>query len=513
MSNFGIYIVRSVLVFSALGGATFPLKAAAYPRQQSHFDGEFYNSHSTLDFFLGAVKTGSSPKGLKISPDGSTVWVANMSSQFVTTIDLPKTLSLKPENSFSYFASDETTANKILNWLGTFPEDRLRSRNPEVRLFNKRDFVTNITTPEGHKKTGVNNIEVAFSGDGAFAYVSQMETTQYKNLGRLLIFETATKKLVAEVPTNGAGSKIVAVSPRPDNQGRTVAYISNWFDKSLSLVDVSKASVQHYGSSDHQLKDSSPELFIKKINIKSPYENWIQGKKFGVAPRGIAFSNDGKWALVANFDSRSVLVIDARNHRTLAELPPLPDNVTGSSSMRHVVMGPEGRWAYLSLLGKNAVIKIDFQKLISIVQHMGDGEVFYPEPGIWNEILQLWGSGLKRLKMNNISPEQPQAFKDFGGLVSQAHTNTIVLDPVQPRFLYVSNRMTQLPLGEIEVVDLETGFIIFTLIAGPHTTALDVSPDGCTLISSDFKSNHMVRLYDVCKLKQKYLNSIEGSLY
>ena len=100
-------------------------------------------------------------------------------------------------------------------------------------------------------------------------------------------------------------------------------------------------------------------------------------------------------------------------------------------------------------------------------------------------------------------------------VMGPSNPNTIAMDP-KGRYLYVSNRMTHTSmnktpsnhLGKVDVIDTTVGEIIFSFNSGLQATALDISPDGKTLISSGFLDQSL-HIFDVQKLKIEYEDFLE----
>jgi len=279
-------------------------------------------------------------------------------------------------------------------------------------------------------------------------------------------------------------------------------------------LDLSPTKLEALAKEEHTLGTANPELFIKTMAIPSTFMRTGKGR-FGIASRGVAFTNDGEIALITNFDSRSVFVVDAQTHEPIAELPPVPEHLGGPSSMRHVVISKDDSLAYISMMGQHRILKIDLQILRQELPGQASKSIFRPDDTIWDRILLPWGDGQKSLRTIYLSPHHTKPASARGGVSQRAQPNTIVLDPKQERYLYVSNRTTELAEGKVDVVDTWRGKIIFSLGSGKHPTALAVSPDGCLLVSSEFENRRLLRFYDVCKLTQTYeqIHGLPKGLY
>lgn len=76
-------------------------------------------------------------------------------------------------------------------------------------------------------------VEIAFSADGTKAYASQMETAEVFEI------DVKTRKVLRELPTESAWTKVVALSP----DGRTL-YAANWSGDDVSEIDLASGTVR-----------------------------------------------------------------------------------------------------------------------------------------------------------------------------------------------------------------------------------------------------------------------------
>src|SRR4051794_5591136 len=94
-------------------------------------------------------------------------------------------------------------------------------------------------------------------------------------------------------------------------------------DQSIALI----ANAVHSEKTETGWKAvPSDEVFV--IDLKAPFPQLVKTLKVGRQPSGVAISNDGKFALVANRDSKSItmLMIDGTNV-TVGETIPTEDSV------------------------------------------------------------------------------------------------------------------------------------------------------------------------------------------
>ncbi len=476
---------------------------------------------STKDFFLGALATGSMPKGAEISHDGRWLYVSNMGEATVSAVDLSALAEWRQRSGARYFASSARQRDAIGSWLQQIGAGLGAEA---VALVDDARVLTKIDTPYGYEGHVVGNIEIAYLEGTELVLTTELERKVLGGGGQVTLIDSATKQVVGEIPTGGTGSKVMALAPNADASGRHVLYVSNWFSNDISVIDVSAERIAGVTAA-YTPGTRSPGLRVKRIGLVTDHPS---NKSFPIAPRGIAFSADGRYAVVSAFNAKTMFVIETRTHQQVAELAPLPDSI-GRASMRHVVVSDDGHLAYVSLLASDRVIRIDLPQLLGVIDELRAGgshralsrrrtgkdsqQVAMLSSAIWDEILVPWAGGVQALSVKRFSADhsRPASFRDVDS--GRADPNTIVLDP-RPgnRYLYVSCRNTKgwPPSdgrydwdGKIDVVDTRAGRVIFTLVGGPEPTGLTISPDGRTLVSTDFRGAR-ARFYDVGALTDEY---------
>ncbi len=173
-------------------------------------------------------------------------------------------------------------------------------------------------------------VEVAFSPDGQFAYVSnyQMYGAGFNNPGfdecpgtaydPSFVYKISVQTLkIVDVIQVGSVPKYLAVSP--DNK---YLIVSNWCGAAVSVVSIAKGKEIH------------------RIAV-------------GAYPRGIAIGKDSNLAYIAVMGSDVVAVL---NLHTWA----VHDIVVGSNP-RHLVLSPNGRYLYITLNASGQVAKLDLK--------------------------------------------------------------------------------------------------------------------------------------------------------
>lgn len=429
---------------------------------------------STKDFLLSVVNTGCMPKGMKIDPVGNSLYVAEMCGK----IDPIK-----------------------------------KKRVPTASIFDlsTRDLEQTIITPLGIKEGILGNTEVEFSLDEQWAFITRAEGDNhseiYKNMGLLTVLNTESRKIAKYIPLHGMGSKVIAARPyvRDDLTRRQILYVANYFTDDISVVDVSELK------ENGQLDGSAH--FVKKIalhtNFKSP-----NSRAYFIAPRGMAFTPDGKWGLILATETGSLIVVDARTHEQVTELAPMDAKHFGRElNLRHIAVNKKGDVAYLSHMRGNGISRINLLKLIELINNLKTRGIKSILPAsVWDDLLIPFQTinGLEKILVLEDYPFDHPNFPNRKWNLS--HPNTIVLDPLKNRYLYVSSRTTSdkdinkvdpLIMGKIDIIDTLKDRIVFTLIGGAQPTALEVSLDNQLLISSGF-INDKLYFFDLKKILDLY---------
>ncbi|WP_374028864.1 YncE family protein [Bdellovibrio bacteriovorus] len=426
----------------------------------------------TKDFLLGTAPTGCMPKGMKVEPTGRFLYVAEM-------------------------------CGKI--------DPSIKQRVPTTSIFNlqKRALEKTVVTPVGIKGGIFANTEVDFSVDGKWAFISRAEGDKTSEIfldgGLLTVVNTVTQKIAKYIPTKGAGSKIIAARPFvKESPGEQIIYVANYFSDDVSIIDVSKLR------DDGNLDGSAH--YIGKIRLKTNFTN-PNIKKYLIAPRGIAFTPDGKYALILATETGSLIIVDAVHHKQIAELAPMDLATAGRAvNLRHVVVSKDGRTAYFSHMRGNAISRINMKKLMEEVLTVTTTSTPVLASTTWKNLLIPFHTrdGRKNLLVLEDYPKDHPNFPNQKWEL--AHPNTIALDPVHNRYLYVSSRTTTSLedsrvdpkiKGKIDIIDVRNGQLVFSLVGGSQPTALEVSPDGKTLMSAGLKDDQ-VYFFDLKKILSIY---------
>lgn len=412
-------------------------------------------NYSTKNFLINTVPTGCMPKGMKIDPVGNSLYVAEMCGKI-----------------------DPVTKKRV----------------PTASIFDleKRTLSKTLVTPKGAKDGIFANTEVEFSLDEEWGFITRAEGDKtsevYKSMGLLSVVNTESQKIAKYIPLYGDGSKIIAARPfvLGEIARKQILYVANYFSDDISIVDVT--NLREDGNLD------GTAHFVGKIPLHTSFKN-PNSRAYFIAPRGIAFTPDGKFALILSTETGSLIVVDAVKHRQIVEIAPIsPTSVGRELNLRHIVISNNGETAYLSHMRGNAISRINLVKLIQTIKNLKrvGSDVTLPAT-TWDDLLIPFQteSGIKKVL---VLEDYPLDHPNFPGKKwNLAHPNTIVLDPVKNRYLFVSCRTTSSVndghvdpkmMGKIDIVDLLKDRVVFSLVGGAQPTALEVSRDGRTLISA-----------------------------
>lgn len=423
------------------------------------------------NFLLSTARTGCMPKGVKVDPAGRFLFVAEMCGK----ID---------------------------------PVTKVRVPSASIFDMQSRTLKTTLITPVGMRKNGIlANTEVEFSFDKKWAMITRPEgdagSEIYKNQALLTVVNNNTHKIAKYIPLHGSGAKIIAARPilSNDPEKKQIVYVANYFSDDISIVDIS--NLKDDGKFD------GTAHFKGRVELVTNFKN-LAPHGYSIAPRGIAFTPDGKYALILATETGSLIIVDSVTHQQIAELAPIAKETAGRElNLRHIVVSRNGQTAYLSHMRGNAISRLNMAKLVDIIKKIPNKGVDVTLPAtLWNELLIPFKTteGEKRVMVLESYPFDHPNFPNKKWTL--AHPNTIVLDPIRNRYLYVSHRTTTSTdnstvdpriMGKIDIIDLEKDRLVYSLVGGAQPTALDISRDGKTLVSSGF-INDKLYFFDVEKI-------------
>jgi WD40 repeat protein len=167
----------------------------------------------------------------------------------------------------------------------------------------------------------------------------------------------------------------------------------------------------------------------------------------------------------------------------------------------------------------DAISRINVDKLVQeALRAKAAGQTLIPS-SFWHQLLIPFANGKQVIKVPRYPKDAPPLLTNDGKQIPIAdkdwdlvRPNTIVLDPVDNRYLYVSCRTDTNPdynfynpntKGKVDVIDTKSGEVIFSFVGGSQPTALEVTPDNSLLISGGFKDSKVYFL-DIRKLISIY---------
>lgn len=423
------------------------------------------NTLHTKDVLLGTLAVGCQPKGLKITSKDD-AWIAEMCGKFN-------------------------------------PDTNRREPSASVVDINSEKLITTIRTPMGVRTGIMGNTEVEFTENEQYALIARAEgdshSSVYPGYGMITVVNSETLKTIKYIPVNGKGAKIINRRPNLGDSSEII-YVANYFSDDISVLDT-------HGLSDNGSLDGR-SFYKGRIILKTSFGRPPHTKK--IAPRGVGFIAGGKYALILATETGSIIVVDSIHHKQITELAPLPASIAGRDvNVRHIVITKDGNYAYLSHMRGNAISKIDLTKFTSIIEDAIANKKSQLPASVWNEILTPISGNSKIMVLEDYPADHP----NFAGKKwNLAHPNTIVLDPVNNRYLYVSQRTTSNKnyeiidpkiKGKIDIIDLQNGRIVMSLVGGAQPTALDVTADNSLLVSAGFKDSKLY-FYDLKKILSSY---------
>jgi len=294
----------------------------------------------------------------------------------------PKQVNFSPDNKYLYIA--------LLDGFGF-----------EIFDMEKFRMITSIEVGEKSRKRGF--VEGLFiPGHNAY-FITQMQADT--------IFEYSadeTRVFKRAIPSGGHWPKVLAYCAQLD-----LLAVSNWIGNTIAIIDYTSGAVVH------KLTDMN-------------------------TPRGLAFTHDGKFLVVASYDGGFITKHSTTDWKET-------DRITKqNSSMRHVVISKDDKRCWVSDMTYGSVYDINLETM----QITDTYKAFY-------------------------------------------NTNTIEVSPDE-HFLFASCRgpnnsesylLRSPENGQVVIIDLENRKVQNRIYGGNQPTGLDVSGDGKYLCFSNFKDN------------------------
>jgi YVTN family beta-propeller protein len=272
-----------------------------------------FNGYSVIDAatntVTSSVVTGELVIGVVITLDGSTAYVANNGTGTVSVVDTATntvTATLPIENEAIAITPDGSAV-----WV-----DEPSISGATIQVINTATQ-TITSFPIGHGGNGA--FSIAFTPDGAFAYLANLDNT-------VSVIDTSTDTEVAAIPV-GAFPLYVAVSPNG-----AFAYAANLLGNSVSVIDTATNTV------------------VATVPV-------------GSRPRGVAFTPDSAFAYVTNSSSNTISVIDTATDTVTATLPGgsvpwgiaigrvNPPNCAGATASPNLIWPPNHKFVPIQISG------------------------------------------------------------------------------------------------------------------------------------------------------------------
>jgi YVTN family beta-propeller protein len=296
------------------------------------------------------VKVGHQPQGLALSPDGRTLYVSNEESDTVSEIDLA-TFAVRCTLKTGWGPVGLTTdrAGKTLyvaNSIGNNVSLLDLGTGQEIKRLRTGRYPSQVLLSRDGRRVYVSNL-LPLLGPYDRPPVSELlaiDTAKQVTAERILIPGVIELRHIAEAPS-GLGSYLLVPLMRPKNLGPLIGVAQGWvLTHGMAVVNPSR--------SDRPGLPSSRVLQILLDDIDYYYAGGY----------GVAFTPDGRYALVTSAEADVVSMIDtarlARRLRQVAadELPNRLDSAQSFVARRlptghnphGVAVSPDGRFAYIA---------------------------------------------------------------------------------------------------------------------------------------------------------------------
>lgn len=279
---------------------------------------------------LDSIYVGKRPRGIRISPDGTKLYVAlSGSPKCPPWMSEEECLSQETDKSKDGIAEIDWAKKKILRILpgGSDPEQFDISSNGDRIYVSNEDVgkASVIDLNSGHKVkellVGIEPEGVRISPDQKWVLVTNEST------GDVSLIHTQTNDVVTHIPV-GNRPRDICFHPY-----KNIAYVSNETSSSVSVLDL----LLQEKLMDIQLPQwslpmgialdaSQNRLYVatgrgKKVIVVDIRDNRITGQiEVGQRPWGIALTDDGRFLVTANGPSNDITVIDTKNLKILRKI-------------------------------------------------------------------------------------------------------------------------------------------------------------------------------------------------
>jgi len=206
-----------------------------------------------------------------------------------------------------------------------------------------------------------------FPGDSVLAVTSEVSKA-------VLLVDFRSGRVIGTVPTNGRGSHMIAMSAAGDE-----LFTTNIPDGSITRLDVAGREAKHVVPVARLVEGIAITPDGRRVWVGSNRDSIVvildtdSGsavdtlRGFGM-PYRLAISTDGQAAVITDPVRAEVRVYDARTRHQRFLIPIAADSlvataeVPGSPSPEGVTISLDGRWAFVTLQGRNRVVTIDLNQ-------------------------------------------------------------------------------------------------------------------------------------------------------
>jgi YVTN family beta-propeller protein len=286
---------------------------------------------------VGTWKVGAEPEGVAISPDSTTIYVANQKSKIMSVIDTAtgavRSLTLPTQPHFVTMSNDGKRVYASLY------DDLFQ--NSGVAVIDTADDHLERVAP-----TGTQPYDIGVAPDGRI-------WVPIHSAHRVEVYtaDGSRRDAVIQVPANPH-----SVGFSPDG---TFAYTPNHESDEVTMINARANQVQQrvkVGKSPHNLTVSPDggQILVAEFNadmielLDTTNLAKLFQTKVGKEPQCVAFAADGRHGYVVNEGSNTMSVIDVSNGKVTA-------TIGVGVSPRAVVTSPDGKFAYVTNGGSNTV--------------------------------------------------------------------------------------------------------------------------------------------------------------
>jgi len=486
------------------------------------------------------VLVGNGPQGVAVTPDGKKVYVANYVDGTVSVIDIktnkvtdtvnvgkfPLGVSVTSDGTKLYVANEgsdnvsiiDTITNKVINTVNVGPGPRAFGQFicplPSIEGLPVANFISNVTSgfsPLSVQFTDLSENITAWSwdfGDGTNS-TERNPTHTYSAAGTRNV-----KLVVSNAYGTDSKSAIIKVQLQGTSPVETYAYITNFKDNTVSVIDTARNIVTatvDVGSGPEGVAVTPDRKKVYVVNsgnffgslpgtvsvIDTATNKVIDTVNVGYYPTGIAVNPNGKKVYVAS--QGNVSVIDTTTNSITAK-------VNVGTNLWGIAVTPDGTKVYLtsSVWDNHTVSVIDTEtnKVIDTVNvgqgpngvavnqdgtkvyvaNSADGtvSVINTATNIVSNTVNV-GNSQNSGKVDSlygiavgVDGKKVYVTKNFRFSANTAYTAKSEQDDIPP----VVGLVAPESLKTVSIIDTATNTVIATVEVGTHPRGISVTPDG-----------------------------------